>query len=146
MPGDSAAIDDAMVARLTGDPQLQALIPAGPFFDVAGKGYTGFTLLSVHENVSIGQFGGQAFERTVYQAKAVDLNTSSTNARQAAARIHALLEWEDGPPPLTIAGFDLLALRRVERVRYTEPDAANPDARWQNQGGLYEVITAPVAP
>jgi hypothetical protein len=142
MPSDHAAVDRALIARLT-DAELQALMPGGPYFDLGAHGQTGMTIVSVHEDAGSEQFGGVAARRTVYQAKAVDLNTSAVKAEQAAARIHALLQWDDGPAPLAIAGFDLMALRLTERIRYTEVDAVNDDLRWQHQGGLYEIIVSP---
>ena len=138
-------IDNALVARLSGDAQLQALMPGGVWFDLAGKGQTAFVIIGLNEDAAFQQFEGEAAARTVYLVKAVELQTSGKNAANAAARIHTLLQWNTGPAPLTMAGYDLLALRRVERIRYTEVDATNPDARWQHQGGLYEVITAEVA-
>jgi hypothetical protein len=142
---DAAAIDAALVARLT-DPALAALMPGGPFFDVGAKGHTAMVIVSLTDDATREQFGGAASERSVYLVKAVALDTSGSNVSAAAARIHALLQWDTGPAPLVIAGFDLMALRRVERVRYTEVDPTNADQRWQHQGGLYEVIVAPLPP
>jgi hypothetical protein len=143
---DAAAIDVALVQRLT-DSVLQALMPGGPFFDVGAKGQTAMIIVSLSTDSADEMFHGQAALRPVYLVKAVELQTSGSRVGDAAARIHALLQWDDeaAPPPLTIAGFDLLALRRIERVRYTEIDTANPDQRWQHHGGLYEVIVAPQA-
>lgn len=145
MARDAAAIDDALVARLT-DPTLQALMPGGPYFDVGAKGQTAMVVVSLSDDDAAEMFHGQASLRTVYLVKAVELQTSGSRVREAAARIHALLQWDDddaSPPPLTIVGFDLQALRRVERIRYTETDTTNADQRWQHHGGLYEVIVTP---
>jgi len=145
MSVDGPAVDAAIVARLT-DSALAALLPGGVYWDIGGKGLDAFVVVSLSEDATTEQFGGAAAERTVYLAKAVHRSTSGTTAADAARRIHALLQWDDddgqAPPPLTIAGHELLALRRVERVRYTEVDGSNPDQRWQHHGGLYEVITA----
>jgi len=145
MPPDPGAVDAALIARLT-DPALQALMPGGVYFDIGAKGQTAMVIVSVMEDAADYMFHGDATRRTVYQVKAVDLQTSGARVTEAAARIHALLQWDDdGPPPLVLAEFDLLALRLVERVRYTEVDTANADQRWQHHGGLYEVLVAPVA-
>lgn len=142
-PPDGAAIDAALVARLT-DPTLAALMPGGPFFDVGAKGHTAMVIVSLSDDTTREQFGGAASERSVYLVKAVALDSSGLKVSEAAARIHALLQWDTGPAPLVIAGFDLMALRRTERVRYTEVDPTNADQRWQHQGGMYEVIVAPI--
>jgi hypothetical protein len=145
MPPDATAIDEALVARLT-DPALQALMPGGPYFDVGAKGQTAMVVVSLSEDAAREMLHGTAAIRTVYLVKAVELQTSGARVHEAAARIHALLQWDDdGPPPLTMPGFDLMALRRVERIRYTETDATNADQRWQHHGGLYEVFVAPHA-
>ena len=140
---NGAAVDAALVARLT-DPELQALMPGGVWWDVGGKNGDAFVVVSLEEDASEDEFGGAAASRTVYQVRAVHRSTSGTMAGQAATRLDALLIWDDeeAAPPLVIAGHDLLAMRKVERVRYTEVDANNPDQRWQHIGGLYEVITA----
>jgi hypothetical protein len=143
-PPDAGAVDAALVARLT-DATLAALMPGGVYFDIGVKGQTAMVIVSLQEDGADEMLGGAASQRTVYLVKAVDLQTSGSRVSEAAARIHTLLQWDDGPAPLVIAGFDLQALRRVERVRYTEVDTSNADQRWQHQGGLYEVIVAPAA-
>ena len=144
MSTDGTKVDAALVARLT-DPALQGLMPGGVYWDVGAKGHDALVVVSLSEDAATEQLGGASWERTVYLAKAVHRSTSVKTAAEAAARIHALLQWDSGPAPLTIEGHDLLALRRIERVRYTEIDDTNPDQRWQHHGGLYEVITAAVA-
>lgn len=132
-----------MIARLT-DATLQGLMPGGPYFDIGAKGQTAMVVVSLNDDDASQMFHGAASIRTVYAVRAVELETSGSRVQDAAARIYQLLQWDDdSPPPLTIAGFDVQALRRIKRIRYTEVDTTNADQRWQIHGGLYEVIVAP---
>jgi hypothetical protein len=139
MPADSSAVDAALSAKLLADSALIALMPDGVWFDEAGKSATKFVLVShvAHEDTYMLQ--GSAYERFLYLVKAVALETSGANVRAAAARIHALLQ--DGT--LTPSGYTLMRMQRVERIRYTEVDEVNADARWQHRGGHYEVMVSP---
>jgi len=131
---DSGAVDAALVAKLAADATLLTLCPDGVFFDVSASGKTRFVVVSLSTSHDEPMEGARAYEETAYLVKAVDLNSSSVNARAAAARIDALLDGQ----PLTISGYKHMLLSRVERVRYTEVDPDNNDTRWQHQGGLYE--------
>jgi hypothetical protein len=138
---DRAAIDRAMLARLT-DAQLQALMPSGPYFTIAAKGAVAFVVVFLDTYDGRELFRGKAFETFTYGVKAVALDTAGTAIAAAEARIDALLQWHDGPPPFTIDGYDLCALSFIDRIKYVEVDAANADLRWQHAGGLYEVTVA----
>jgi hypothetical protein len=130
---DSAALDTAILAKLQGDATLAAILTDGIYFDVAASGKTRFGIVSLSTDREDYAFDG-SIEESVYIVKAVVLDTSPTSAKTAAARIHTLLQ----NTPLTVTGFDHLALRRTERIRYTEVDAENNDIRWQHSGGRYE--------
>lgn len=126
------------MAKLAGDSQLMAICTDGVYFGVAAKDKTRFVVVSLSTSFDEPMFGARAFEDVTYLVKAVLLDTGGTAARNAAARIDALLENQ----PLTIAGYSHMVTQRVERVRYTEVDPENPDARWQHQGGLYQVMVS----
>lgn len=132
---DSGAVDAALIAKLASDATLMTLCPDGVFADVSASGKTRFVVVSLSTSHDEPMEGARAYEEMAYLAKAVMLDTSSVNARAAAARIDALLEGQ----PLTITGYKHMLLSRVERIRYTEVDPDNNDTRWQHQGGLYEL-------
>lgn len=142
---DSGEIDNALMARLQGDAQLMALVPDGVHFDEATQGKKAFALISLVEARTPAQMAAAGDRRAVedceYIVKAVLLNGSNATARQAAARIDALLE--DQPQALVITGFTCLAIARVRRIRDTEVDSVDATIRWQHRGGYYRVVAAP---
>src|SRR6476660_5390240 len=89
---DSAAVDSAIVAKLLNDATLMALATDGVYIDEAAQGMKHFVIVSLVKEDDEQQFGGCAYEDALYLVKFVDLNTSSTNAKTAAARIQTLLE------------------------------------------------------
>lgn len=137
---DASEIDAAIVAALSGDSTLDALMPDGVFVDVAPNGATAFVIVSLTYHEDVYQFGeGRAFERATYLVKAVEQTVNGANVKSAAARIDALLQ----DVALTITGYTHLVTRRVERVRYTEIDEVDNNIRWQHRGGRYEVVVSP---
>lgn len=143
MPADSNAIDAAIVTLLANDAQLTGAagyMPDGVFFDIAAKGKTRFVIVSLLTAPDTRMFQGRAFEEPLYLVKAVELSTSGTNAKAAAARIDTLL---DGAV-LTATGYGSVMVRREERVRFTEVDQ-DSDARWQHRGGRYQVTASPTS-
>lgn len=142
---DSSAIDNALVTKLGGDATLLALMPNGAYFDVAPPGSTRFVIVSLansHDESMM--MSARAFEEMTYLIKAVGRQTPSaplpSNAmKDAAARIDALLD--DGT--LTVPGYALMVMRRVERIRVTEVDETDESILWQHRGGMYEVLVSP---
>lgn len=130
---DSGDVDAALSAKLLADGALAALTPDGVWFDAAKKGALKFVLISLINEDDEQMFGGRAFEDGLYLVKAVMQETSTANAKAAAARIDALL---DGGT-LTVAGYTLMRMQRMNRVRLTEVDETNADLRWQHRGGHY---------
>jgi acyl-coenzyme A thioesterase PaaI-like protein len=136
---DSSDVDAAVIAKLLADPQLMAIVQDGVFFDVAKHGATRFVIVSQMTHEDEYMFGGSAFEAFDYLVKAVVINTSGADVKTAATRIHAVLQDQ----PLSVTGYSLMRMQRIERVRYTEPDDDNADARWQHRGGRYAVVVSP---
>lgn len=136
---DSSAVDAALVALLSGDATLAALMTDGVFFDIAQSGATKFVVISqvIHEDDYT--FSGSFVERFTFLVKAVERSTSGTTVKTAAARIHTLLQ----DATLTVTGYGSMLCRRQERVRYTEVDEIDRDIRWQHRGGRYEVWVNP---
>lgn len=140
---DSGEIDNALVARLSGDATLMALVPDGIYFDDAPQGKRNFALCALVEALTPATMGDPQARRSredcEYIVKVVMLNGSNANARQAAARIDQLLE----DAPLTINGFTCLSVHRVRRIRDTEVDSVDATIRWQHRGGFYRIVAAP---
>jgi hypothetical protein len=145
---DSSDLDNALVAKLSSDPELLSLMPNGVYFSLAPEKSTQYVLVSLAESEDVPMFGGRAFETYVYAVKAVELSTVATrNIKAASARIDAIL---DPPPPapplaLTIPGYSLKLSRRRDRIRYEEIDEVDRSIRWSHRGAEYVVWVAPLA-
>jgi hypothetical protein len=143
---DSSDIDNALLAKLNADVTLAALLPDGWYMDEAQPGLTRFGIVSVVDALDEPMFNGRAWEDILYTVESrilttpANVATVSGTSKAAAARIDALLEFGD----LTIAGYGLMVMRRVGRVRMTEVDAIDRSIRWARRGGRYQVMVAPV--
>lgn len=135
---DSSAVDAALQSKLSSDAPLMALMTDGVFFDEAPQGATKFVLVSLVDEHDAPMFNARAFEEAIYLVKAVELATTGVNAKAAAARIDALLD--NGT--LAPSGYTLMAMQRLERVRYTEVDELDAATRWQHRGGRYQVVVS----
>ena len=140
---DSSEIDKALIARLSGDAALLALLPDGVFMHEAAQGKTKFVLVSLVIALDRGQMAApgkrRATEDVLYMVKAVTLGASRTTAGQAAARIDVLLEDQ----PLTIPGYHCASIERTERIDETEVDDVDATIRWQHRGGRYRLLAVP---
>jgi hypothetical protein len=136
---DSSAVDAAIVAKLSSDGPLMALLPDGVYFDLAPEGSSAFVLvaqLAHHDEPLLG--GETAWEEFTYLVKAVAPGPSGDVVKAAAARIHEVLQHA----LLNPAGYVDMHCARVERPRDQEIDDIN-EARWNHRGGHYEVwVTA----
>ena|ERR1700741_1349485 len=137
MPPDPSAIDNALVTKLASDTALLALMPNGVAWDEAPANSTKFVIVSLLSALDEPKLGGRAREENVYLVKAVSRDPNA-NMQGAAKRIDELLEGQ----PLTIVGYSLMVLRRVERVRFTEVDEVDRAIRWYHRGGHYELVAA----
>jgi len=139
---DMSAIDAAVIAKLDGDSILSALVPSGVFWDLAPQGTTLYVSVSLAEFVNEGVLGGaDGIDRVGYTVKVVSRTTGGTTVRDAAARIHDLLHLQSlDLDPST--GYEQMICKRVQRIRHTEPDAADPAAHWQHRGGVYDVMVS----
>lgn len=132
---DSSAIDAALLARLVGDASLSAILTDGWYFDEAKQGAQRFGIVSLIDEADEAVFGGRAIESALYLVKAVVLATTGADVKTAAARIDTLLDEQ----PLTVAGYNGMAVFREGRIRITEVDEVDPSIRWQHRGGQYRV-------
>jgi len=138
---DSSAIDAGLLAYLRGDSALAALLPDGVHVDVATSSAKRFVLVSVVIALDVPAFGGRAIEDVTHLVKVVMLGSANGDVPASAARLDALLEDATFP----IDGYALLSCERVERVRQTEVDGADPSIRWYHRGGRYRVQAAPLS-
>ena len=141
---DSSDIDAALVAKLGADATLLGYMPNGVYIDQAPSGFTRFVLVSlVISNDEPMQTGARAYEETVYTVTARGLETASAalpanTMKNAAARIDALLEGGT----MTVTGYKLMNMRRIERIRDIEVDEADETIRWHIRGGRYEIVVS----
>lgn len=143
MSRDSSDVDNALVAKLGADATLLSLMPNGVYWDEAPPGSTRFVIVSLIIATDTAMFGGRAYEDRRYQVEARGLSTTTppTDMRNAAARIDELLEGGD----LTIEGYGVMVMQRVESIRLTEVDSVDASLRWFHRGGRYQVMVAPAA-
>jgi hypothetical protein len=136
--GDTSNVDAAILAKLSGDATLIAICPVVGW-DIVAPEATKFVIVSQvdHEDAYV-MPGRTVWERILYLVKAVTLGTSGTEVKNAAARIHTLLQ--DGT--LAPEGYTLMNMQRVTRVRATEIDETT-NQRWSHRGGHYEVMVCP---
>ena len=138
---DASALDAALLSRLQTDAVLTSLMPDGVYWDLAPQGSTEFVIVSLSDFSSELIFGdADAFDRPAYLVKATARTTGGTAVKDAAARIHDLLHRQ--PLTLTGTGYELMLMRRVRRVRYTELDPTDQALRWQHRGGVYEILVS----
>jgi len=135
---DSAVLDAAVVTLLLNDATLQGLLPDGVYFDQATPGAQRYTLVTITSAPDTWMFGGRAFETPVYLVLAVVLSVTGGNIQAAAARIDAVLNGAT----VSATGYAPATLRRVSRVRHSDPDSADASHRWQTRGGEYELLAA----
>lgn len=135
---DSSEVDAALSAKLLADATLMAITTDGVYFDEAKQGATKFVIVSLVTEFDQVMFGARAFEDATYLVKAVTLGTSGADVKTAAARIDALLDGQS----ITIAGYKLMVMQRVERIRYTEVDDVDRSIRWQHRGGRYQIMVS----
>jgi len=135
---DSSLLDAAVVNLLLSDSTLMGLLPDGVYFDQATPGAQRYTLVTITSAPDLSMFGARAFEGPIYLVLAVVLSVTGGNVQAAAARIDALL---DGAT-VSATGYRSGVLRRLTRIRHSDPDAQDASHRWQTRGGEYELVVA----
>lgn len=144
-PPDSSAIDNALLAKLGADTTLLGYMPNGVYWeDEAPPLATRLVEVSLVSGHDEPGFRGRKWEDNSYRVKAVEQLRQGSgvgNTRAAAARIDELLEGGT----LTIPGYGLMVMQRIERIRETEVDDDNTDIRWRHRGGIYQVMAARAA-
>lgn len=140
-PPDSSLVEDTVVAMLLNDAALQALAPDGVWWDAAGENAKRYVIVSLIAHADVAVFGGRGYEDYLLLVKAVMLNASSSDIRAAAHRFDALLDDPD-PDSIDIPDYEVMALFREARIRFTEEDAENAAIRWLHRGGHYRVQVA----
>jgi hypothetical protein len=141
---DVREVDQAILAVLTGDAILAALMPGGVHWDVAPPGLTAFVTVTSQDFSASYVFGPNdgGIERIGYQVVAISRGSSSDAPLDAAARIHDLLQRQT--LPLTGTGYELMSIHRSRRIRFSEFDRTN--AEWQHIGAIYDVFVSSETP
>lgn len=140
---DIGLVDAAILELLANDSALAALCPDGVWWGLRRpEGGSAFVIVTLFDAPAAMRGLGDVllFERSIYLVRATVLSKSRTPARQAAARIDALLQGVG--PDLSAAGHTAMDLHRVDRVAYLEDDPINA-AIWQHAGGQYELMHYP---
>lgn len=138
---NSSAIENAILARLGADAALLALMPNGAYYGVAPARSYRYVVVSLEASEDVATFEGRAQEDVRFRVVAVGLSAALPSAEvveDAAVRIDHLLEDE----PIAVEGMTWATIYRVNRLRETEPDVANPDLRWYLRGGVYRAVYA----
>jgi hypothetical protein len=141
LDGGSAA-DNALIARLLGDPILLGFCPHGVYWDLAPPGSKAFVIVSIVDAHDEPEFGGTAYEETLYaiEARMVAVIGQLTNIRAAADRIHTLLQDQ----PLMVPGYHWVSLHRdtegSARIRRTDVEAGDQGVLWYRRGGYYRLL------
>lgn len=142
---DSSLIGNAIVTKLGADATLLSYVPNGVYFDLAGENMTRFVVVSLASASDDQMLGARASEDAVYLVEARirgDTVAERTAAREAAARIDALLDPQPPNPPATLAvtGYALMTIYREEPIRLTERDDVDATILWHRRGGQYRVV------
>jgi hypothetical protein len=141
---DVGLVDAAVMELLANDAALAALCPDGVYWDIRPSGMpapVAFVIVSHFDyRVEPGLADVTLYERIIYWVVARVMSTSKTPARQAAARIHTLLQGT--LLDLSMAGYTAMHCARVDRRAYTEIDPINK-ATWHHHGGQYELMSYP---
>ena len=144
---DSGLVDAAVMELLANDATLSALCPDGVYWNIRpprvppNPPASAFVIVALFDHIEQPGLGGiTLWERTTYLVISRILAQSRTQARQAAARIQALLH--GALPDLTAAGYTAMDFRRIDRVTLTEVDPIN-SATWHHFGGRYELMHYP---
>lgn len=149
---DSWAIDNAIIAKLAADATLLTFVPNGVYWqvappDTATQQMRQFVVVSLSSTEDGRRQGSRGREEVIYEITAVVLGTvpnAAATARQAAARIDAVLDPQPPAPPasLTVAGYAASAIYREPdfRIHNIEVDDVDPTIRWYWYGGHYRVV------
>ena len=136
---DPNEVDRAVIGALAADAELASLLPGGVYWDLAPVGTTAFVLVSLSTSRGLAELANRdTFREFVYLVKAVARGSSSSPTSAADKRIQTILDGQ--PLDLAAAGGELMVMRWVDRVRYTETSG---DEVWTHRGGRYQVTVTP---
>jgi hypothetical protein len=141
---DAGLVDAAVVEVLANDAALMTLCPDGVYWDIRPGGSPApgaFVIVSHFDYRREPGLGGTTlYEEMIYWVVARIAATSKVPARQAAARIDALLHGT--LLDLSAAGYTAMDCARVERRAYTDVDPVNKTT-WHHHGGQYALMSYP---
>ena len=138
----SNAVRRAVYGKLAGDTTLNNLLgtPATGYskaiYHNAAPGAAAFPYITFNKQAGTPTEAfsdPSALETDIWQVKAVDKDTSATDAEAVAARVQSLLN----DATLSISGGTLLYLRRQSDVEFEE---VTDGVRYQHVGALYRLV------
>lgn len=138
---NSSNIENAILARLGGDPILLSLMPNGAYYGIAPARMTRYVTVALEGSDDVAAFGRRVQEDLRVRVVAVGLSSALPSADvmdDAAHRIDELLEDE----PIAVDGFTWATIYRMGRIRETDRDFGNPELVWYLRGGIYRVVYA----
>jgi len=135
-------VDGAVLARLQSDAPLMAIATDGVWYGNGANAHaTRFVTVTRIDGHTEWEFGDEAWIELPYQIRCVIQSSSATQANDAAARIHAVLNRQEAA--ITATGFLTMCCALDFPIRYDQLDTANPDIRWQHAGGQYRLWVVP---
>lgn len=133
----SSSVTAGLQARLAGDTTLAGYCPGGVYVWPGPQGLSQpFVTVEMSTSRDEGFGGGPRITEVVYEVAAVAPASLVATARLAAARIDALLDYQQG---WTLTGYQVSGCRRTALVDSHEEDG---NQRWVSLGGEYTLWVA----
>lgn len=132
-----SALRTAIFEALDGDVALEDLVEDRIFHKVAPQGSTyPFVVFGKQAGTPQRTFRGPAVRSDLWMVKGVDRGPSASAAEEVDAALEAVLDDAE----LSVAGAELLYLRRESDLDYTE---VLDGETFHHVGGLYRVVVEP---
>ena len=133
----SSSVTAGLQARLQADATLIGFCPGGVYIWPAPQGITQpFVTIEFTFGRDEGCGGGPRISEVTYEVAAVAPASLVATARSAAARIDALLDYQQG---WTLTGHQVSGCRRTALIDRHEDDG---NQRWVTVGGEYALVVA----
>ena len=136
----SSTLTAGLVARLAGDATLTAACPGGVWRYPAPQGITQpFVTVEFSLGRDEGCGGGTSLTEATYEVVVVAPAAQVATARTAAARLQALLDYQQG---WSLPGYRVSGCRRTAPIDQQEEEGTS---RWVHIGGEYTLMVEPTA-
>lgn len=136
----SSDVTAGLIARLAGDATLMVSCPGGVWRYPGPQSITQpFVTVEFSTGRDEGCGGGPRMTEATYEVVAVAPAASVATARTAAARIDALLDYQQG---WTLTGYTVSGCRRTAPIDEQEEEGTS---RWVKVGGEYTLVVEATA-